>query len=258
MAIPDMPPPRRPAAVEVLAMHGWAGQGSSWQPWQRATAALGWRWHCGERGYGPEAPLQPSWSGEGVRLLIGHSLGPHLVTPEQLAAADVVVLLASFGRFIPSGRAGRALRTALAGMAAQLEESPESAGEGAPQTEASRALRAQAMLQTFLSRAAAPQSSQELPPLPGDEPVGPQARQRLRADLQLLESTSGLPAGFPEQVPVLIVEAGADRIVEPASRKLLREALPQAECLTLEGVGHALLAPELIPLVLEWLQRRLP
>ncbi|MFN5698503.1 MAG: alpha/beta hydrolase [Cyanobacteriota bacterium] len=252
-----MPPARRPAAVEVLAMHGWAGQGSSWQPWQRATAGLGWHWHCGERGYGAEAPRQPCWSGEGVRLLIGHSLGPHLVAAEQLAAAEVVVLLASFGRFVPAGRAGRALRTALAGMAAQLEEFPEAAGEAPVQTEASRALRAQAMLHTFLSRAAAPQSSQELPPLPGDQPVAPQARQRLRADLQLLEATSGLPPGFPQRVPVLIVEAGADRIVDPASRQLLREALPQAECLTLEGVGHALLTAELIPLVLEWLQRRL-
>ena len=34
----------------------------------------------------------------------------------------------------------------------------------------------------------------------------------------------------------------------------LRSALPQAEVLTLEGVGHSLLSPTLIPAVLHWIE----
>jgi alpha-beta hydrolase superfamily lysophospholipase len=59
-------------------------------------------------------------------------------------------------------------------------------------------------------------------------------------------------------VPVLIVEAGDDRIVTPAARRLLRESLPRAEVLCLAGAGHALLQEPLIPRVIDWVSGHLP
>jgi pimeloyl-[acyl-carrier protein] methyl ester esterase len=237
--------PRDSSGVQVIAMHGWAGEAGNWDPWRQASAPMGWRWSCGERGYGGKTPLSPRWSGAGRRVLLSHSMGVHLLEEEVLAAAEAVVLLAGFGRFVPPGPEGRRLRTALAGMAAELADGPG---------EAEAALRAQQLLRRFLAEAASPDPPELLPPGPADGPVAAAGRARLRADLAVLARCDGLPPGFPAAAPVLIVEAEADRIVVPRARALLRQALPQAEVLSLQGAGHALLRSPVIPPVLEWVQ----
>ena len=237
--------PSAPASLQVIAMHGWAGDGANWNAWQEVSAPFGWRWSCGERGYGPRAPLNPAWEGAGRRVVIGHSMGPHLLDAAVLAGADAVVLLAGFGRFVPPGAEGRRVRAALAAMAAQLAEGP---------SEAETALRAQSLLRRFLAEAASPDPAELLPPGPADQPVGAAGRERLRQDLALLERSEGLPPGFPSTARVLIVEAEADRIVGPQARALLRQALPQADVVSLPGAGHCLLRSPVMAPVLDWLQ----
>ncbi|MDM7952592.1 MAG: alpha/beta fold hydrolase [Cyanobium sp. CZS 25K] len=237
--------PSAPSSLQVIAMHGWAGDGANWTPWQEVSAPLGWRWSCGERGYGPNTPVVPAWNGDGRRVVIGHSMGPHLLSADVLADADAVVLLAGFGRFVPPGTEGRRVRAALAAMAAELAEGP---------SEAETAIRAQSLLRRFLAEAASPDPPELLPPGPADQPVGAAGRERLRQDLALLERSDGLPAGFPSGARVLILEAEADRIVGPQVRALLRQALPQAEVVSLPGAGHCLLRSAVMAPVLDWLQ----
>ena len=225
-------------------MHGWASDARCWESWRPVTEPLGWRWETGERGYGKLAPRVPAWNVKAApaarRLVVGHSLGPHLLAPEVLSQADVVVFLTSFAAFVPPGRAGRRSRAALAGMAAALaEEAP-----------------ARVMLTNFLVNAAAPQPADLLPPGPVDGPLDAMNRERLRGDLAILERCTGLPEGFPCNARVLIVEAEEDRIVEAEARALLRAALPQADVITLPGVGHALLAGDVIDRVVEWVEAR--
>jgi pimeloyl-[acyl-carrier protein] methyl ester esterase len=231
--------------LEVIAMHGWAGDARCWEPWRTVTEPLGWRWRAGERGYGQLPPRTPAWPAEsdvGRRVVIGHSLGPHLVPPGVLREAGKVVLLASFAAFVPSGRAGRKTRVALAGMAASL-------GDEA---------RAHAMLDHFMINVAAPQSPDLLPPGPVHGPLTADNLSRLREDLGILERCAGLPEGFPPGARVLIVEAEEDRIVEPEARAMLRAALPEADVITLPGVGHALLAGDVIARVVEWVEASHP
>jgi len=235
-----------PDPLQVIAMHGWAGTAAGWEPWRVEAEARGWLWHSGERGYGGAAPCLPAWEPGGLRVLISHSMGFHLLPPSLLAAAERVVLLAGFGRFVPAGRQGRQLRAALAGMAAALAEGPD-----AQET----AHRAQALLRAFLERAAEPDPPGLMPPGPAGQPVGAPARQRLRDDLARLEVCEDLPSGFPEGVPVLLVEAGDDRIVAPEMRELLRQRLPQAERLLLPAAGHAFLSTPPLAAVLQWLER---
>jgi pimeloyl-[acyl-carrier protein] methyl ester esterase len=170
-------------------------------------------------------------------VVIAHSLGPHLLPAEVLATADAVVLLASFGRFIPPGKAGRRLRAALEGMDAALTD----------------AAAARPMLRRFLAEAAAPEPVEALAPGPADGSLVSTGLGRLREDLGLLARTDGLPAAFPGAVPVLLVEAGEDHIVAPEARALLRDALPHADCLSLPGAGHALLGVSLLDPLLAWL-----
>ncbi|MEB3201606.1 MAG: alpha/beta hydrolase [Synechococcus sp.] len=228
--------------MQLIAMHGWAGDAQGWGPFQSAWSARGWRGQCGERGYAGQAPREVTWQpGEARRVVIAHSLGPHLLPPAVLERADAVVLLASFGRFLPEGTSGRRLRAALATMANQL-------------TGAEASAQANPMLQAFLERAAAPQPASLLPPGVAARPLGETGRQRLAEDLDLLAATTGLPAGFPSQARVLIVEGKEDQIVAPAARQLLRAALPNADTLELAGVGHCLLSSALVGMVCAWLE----
>ncbi len=235
-------------------MHGWAGDSAAWAPWQEMAAGRGWSLRCGERGYGGSPSRQPGWGNAGRRLLLTHSMGPHLLPPALLANAEAVVLLAGFGRFVPEGAAGRSVRQALAAMQARLSDpaDPEDAA-----AEAEAALRAQALLQEFLRRAAAPEAAESLPAGPGDRPVSAPARCLLRQDLGVLAASSGLPEGFPSGVPVLIVEAGADAIVAPEARLQLRQLLPDADLVLLPGAGHSLLDGSLLPQVFAWIDRLL-
>jgi len=224
--------------MQLIAMHGWASDAQRWGPLQAAWTARGWHGQCGDRGYGPRPPQTVDWmEGGGPRVVIAHSLGLHLLPTPVLERADAVVLLASFGRFVPEGREGRPLRHAMTAMAHQL---------GGPQAEA--------MLKTFQQRAAAPQPTSLLPPGITAEPLSDRGRHQLEEDLQLLTSTAGLPAGFPPQARVLIVEGGEDQIVVPEARQLLRNAVPTADTLVLAGVGHCLLSPALDPLVCGWIE----
>lgn len=228
-------------SLEVIAMHGWAGDARCWEAWMNTTQPLGWRWQSGERGYGelpPQAPAWPEGSAEARRVVIGHSLGPHLVPADVLGQADTVVLLASFAAFVPPGRSGRRARAALAGMAASLDDEAQ----------------ARAMLKNFMIKVAEPQPPELLPPGPLDGRLDEMNRVRLREDLGILEGCAGLPQGFPPSARVLIVEAEEDRIVEPEARALLRAALPQADLITLPGVGHALLGGDVIGRVAGWVE----
>jgi pimeloyl-[acyl-carrier protein] methyl ester esterase len=239
------PPEASPASsLQVIAMHGWAGDGLGWDLLRQELAAPGWHWQSGERGYGGRTPELPQWAPSGRRLLIGHSMGPHLLPPSLLEQAEAVVLLAGFARFVPPGREGRRLQTALDGMAAQLAEGPD---------ESHTALRAQQLLQAFLAKAAEPDPADLLPHGPASQPVGPEGRRLLREDLERLAASEDLPPGFPEGVPVLIVEAGADRIVVPEARALLRDRLPHAEVLTFDGAGHCLLQAPLASELRRWI-----
>ena len=253
------PGPLSAPPIQLIAMHGWAGDGGHWQAWQPAAASRGWGLQLGERGYGQRPALLPPWPSHGRKGLICHSLGVHLVPPEVLAASEAVVLVASFGRFVPPGAAGRPLRIALAGMAAELQESGD---------ELTDSLRAQQLLQRFLRKVLGPGAGAGVqagvqagigpppgpPPGPADQPIGAAGRDRLRCDLELLGRLTALPASFPRQVPVLLLEAADDPIVHPAARDRLRQELPQAQVKLLSGLGHAMADPALIPLVFDWLQ----
>jgi pimeloyl-[acyl-carrier protein] methyl ester esterase len=229
-------------------MHGWSGDSSAWQPWQRHFECHGWRWQSGERGYGASRPLRPRWQETMActaarRVVIGHSLGPHLVGAEVLSSATDVVLLTSFGRFVPAGASGRALRTALMGMHKALGSDGE-----------------RVMIERFLARAALPAPATALPPGPFQAGLTPDGRRRLDQDLQLLLHTSGLPEGFPRTARVLVVDASDDAIVAPEARLELLERLQDhldspPEHWTLPGAGHALLVPDLLVRVQQWLDQ---
>jgi len=229
--------PNPAVQTHLIALHGWAGDRRSWQPWAALAEARGWRFSATERGYGSLVPEQPTWDPQAERrVVIGHSMGPHLLPAALWEQATDAVLLASFAAFVPAGKAGRTTQAALRAMATRLE-----AGE------------AIALLREFFREAAAPQPPGSLPPGPLEQGISPQGLERLLEDLERLGNTCGLPQGFPKSARTLIVEAEDDRIVQPSSRTALRKALPAAEVWVIPGTGHCLLEPELPARVLGWI-----
>ncbi|MEO1001883.1 MAG: alpha/beta hydrolase [Cyanobacteria bacterium J06638_7] len=224
-------------SIQVIAMHGWAGDSRGWQPFAAAARRRGWRWQSVDRGYGRCEPVLVRWLPEdGLRVLVAHSLGPHLLDADVLTRADALVLLASFGRFLPPGREGRRLGAALAAMGQSLR---------GPEPEA--------MLRAFLAEAAAPRPLSELPVTIADDPLPLAGRQRLLDDLTLLAHCQGLPAALPAAAPCLIVEAGADRIVAPHARTLLRQERAGATLIHYPQAGHCLLGTSVLPDLLAWI-----
>jgi pimeloyl-[acyl-carrier protein] methyl ester esterase len=225
--------------LQLIAMHGWCGDRRSWDPWLPIWQAHGWGYSCGERGYGSQAVVEPSWpAGTGPRVVIAHSLGPHLLPAAVLQQADALVLLTSFGRFVPPGREGRSLRSALEGMASALAGPNPSA-----------------MLQTFLQKVAAPAPPSLLQTTPAAEPLTGAGLRQLQEDLDLLSRTEALPAALPKRASILLVQAGADNIVAPEARQALEEELPGADVLTLRGAGHGLLGTPVQAMVMAWLEQ---
>ena len=237
---------------QVIAMHGWSCDSSVWASWERHFSHRGWLWQNGERGYGNRRCCHPSWAeptsgatspcmASQRRVVIAHSLGPHLLDPSVLDQATDVVLLASFGRFVPEGPEGRALRTGLRGM----QKAIGGPGEAT-------------MLRTFLKRAAQPAEVDGLPPGLEQQGLCERGRDCLREDLERLIGTSGLPAGLPQSARVLVVDGTDDAIVAPAASREHLQALSShlqtaPEQWQLRNVGHALLVPDLLVRVQQWL-----
>ena len=225
---------------QVIAAHGWAGDASVWRVWQHSFVARGWQWQSVERGYGDLECVEPRWSAQSqVRLVIGHSLGPHFLSASTLAAADAIVLLGGFASFVPDGPAGRRLAMALRGMEARLGTNQE-----------------REMLQKFLERCAAPLPSTALPPQPLLHKLSDAGRQRLKQDLRLLRDCSDLPAGWPSKAPTLVVQGTQDAIVCSDSQALLLQRLQgqRTKLIQLPDQGHALITPAVLNHVLAWLE----
>lgn len=234
---------------QVIAMHGWSGDSHSWVSWIRHFNHHHWSWQSGERGYGKRQEHMPFWQDDQEpterqrRVVIAHSLGPHLLPDAVLAHATDVVLLASFSRFVPQGAKGRALKTGLKGMRRCLGSDAEAE-----------------MLTNFLRRAAAPSPADGLPRGPIHEGLSHEGRQRLTDDLDLLIASAELPPGLQASSKVLVVEAEQDAIVVPAARQELRDAIQTrlqhpAEHWFMPGSGHALLVPDLLMRIQRWLDQ---
>ena len=235
---------------EVIAMHGWSGDSHEWNLWSQLFQANGWHWKSCERGYGELNPFNPIWPKQfskdesQQRVFIGHSLGPHLIDKKVLSNATHVVLLASFGEFIPKGTTSRPLKTALKQMEARLGTKDE-----------------EEMLKTFLEKACEPMPSSAVIPGPIQKGLSIEGRETLKADLQLLIKTNGLPNGFPNKAKVLVVEDQQDAIVTSESKTSLLKELRQhlrdePTHWILNGTGHALLEPRLIQRVHKWIMEK--
>ncbi len=233
---------------EIIAFHGWGGDSNTWTEWANYFQGNGWAWKSFEKGYGKLQPISPSWSTLNKsklihrRVLIGYSLGPHLISKDLFEKATDIILLCSFSRFIGNGRQGRKVKSALKGM-----------------SECFGTKREKNMLFSFLKNASQPNSIKDFPTSPISKSLSETGRDKLKADLELIGSTNGLPQGFPTKANVLVIQAQQDAIVTPIAQETLIEDLkthlvkPPTQW-TFDHTGHMLKVPNLLELVRDWLE----
>jgi pimeloyl-[acyl-carrier protein] methyl ester esterase len=224
---------------QIIAIHGWGSNHHCWETWQAPCKKRGWELDCYERGYGSDAPYIPEFKTYCNHALIVNSLGLHLTPKELLKQANAVILLASFGRFIPEGEAGIKLIASIKAMEKKIKKN-----------------QIKELFDNFRTIVASPQNVELLPAGIEDQEVSQAGSKKLIADLELLRSCNKIPEEFPEKARCLIVEALEDKVVDPDCRKQLKAELSKADVISLKDIGHGLIINNLQEEVLNWLGKQ--
>ena len=196
------------AVVDVVAQHGWGFGAWCWDRWREVLPA-NFALHCPDRGYfGPAVAVEVQ-----PRIVLAHSLGLHLLSP-QLWAAELIVVMSGFRSFhSPCARQARRSRRTVEQMLARLER--ESA----------------ALLADFYARCGSPPDSRCPGTIDADS---------LRCDLQLLQESVLELSAIPAAAQVLILHGSRDRVVPVERAEELHELLPNSALAIVAEAGHAL------------------
>ena len=243
------------AVVDVVAQHGWGFGAWCWDRW-RDVLPDGFALHCPDRGYfGPAVVVEVR-----PRIVLAHSLGLHLLSPQLCEAAELIVVISGFRSFhAASVRQARRSRRTVEQMLVRLECEPA------------------ALLADFYGRCGVPKSErlsensghQGSPhwipafagmtgyhldhgatrPKAGFQTASEFAEARwpraidvgsLRRDLELLQESVLELSAIPAAAQVLILHGSRDRVVPVERAEELGELLPNSELAIVAEAGHAL------------------
>mgnify|MGYP001200217880 CR=1 FL=1 len=235
---------------EVIAMHGWSANSDVWEPWIKAFQESGWIWQSYDRGYQSVKSYEIKWTEKMHkskispvrRAVIAHSLGIHLLDRKVLSEATDIVLLCSFGRFIPPCRENRAIKIGLQGMRKTIGTKQEIT-----------------MINNFIKKAYYPQFLTSNDKRYLSKAITPEGSEILLKDLDLLINTNGLPPGFPKDARVLAIESEQDAIIHQGTKVALIEdlnklLLHRPTHWIMSNQGHMLFSSQIDAQILEWLE----
>ena len=197
------------AGVDVVAQHGWGFGAWCWDRWRDVLPA-GFALHCPDRGYfGPAVAVAAR-----PRIVVVHSLGLHLLSPQLWAGAELIAVISGFRSFHAAcDRQARRSRRTVEQMLVRLEREPA------------------ALLADFYTRCGTP---------PDNRWSGAIDADGLRRDLQLLQESVLELSAIPAAAQVLILHGSRDRVVPVERAENLRELLPNSALAIVAEAGHAL------------------
>ena len=197
------------AIVDVVAQHGWGFGAWCWDRW-RDVLPTNFALHCPDRGYfGPAVAVSVR-----PRIVLVHSLGLHLLSPQLWATAELIVVISGFRSFHSAcARQARRSRRTVEQMLARLESEPA------------------ALLTDFYARCDAPLDSRW---------TGITDADGLRRDLQLLQESVLELSAMPTAAQVIILHGSRDRVVPVERAEELRELLTNSALAIVAEAGHAL------------------
>ena len=232
---------------EIIAMHGWAGNGDQWANWRDLFEYSDWGWQTGERGYKGINPYMPMWNikldqNNHKKVAICHSLGFHLIDKKVLYSATHVVLINSFSRFIPSGKDNRIITMALNRMLNAINTPNEAV-----------------MLRKFHIKAHKPSNINFASTEENLPQISKSGRLRLKNDLKLLINSDSLPMGLNINAKVLIINSEQDHILSDQTREKLSDDLTNhlvslPRTINLQEEGHSISKIKNIKKIKHWLE----
>jgi len=197
--------------VEVLLQHGWAWDASCFSAWQ-STVPGAFRLAAADRGYFGSPALSPARP----QLVVAHSFGLHLLAPEYLDRARLVVIIGGFRSFHPEeGAASRRSQRLIARMRQRLRREPED------------------LLRDFYARCFYPEESPFVAPASPDLGLLGQDLEKLDTHTLDLE-----PLAAVERL--LLLHGSRDCIVPLERATRLHRELSASSLQIIEGAGHAL------------------
>ena len=93
---------------QVITQHGWGLDKSFWESYKIGFDKNQWHWQDNERGYFSENVNQSKWIknnlNNGIKMVLCHSLGFHLIQKTLINQASHVIFINSFNNFLPSSK----------------------------------------------------------------------------------------------------------------------------------------------------------
>ena len=93
---------------QVITQHGWGLDKSFWDSYKIGFKKNKWYWQDNERGYFSKDINQSKWIknnlDNGLKMILCHSLGSHLIQRNLLDEASHVIFINSFNNFLPSSK----------------------------------------------------------------------------------------------------------------------------------------------------------
>ena len=93
---------------QVITQHGWGLDKSFWDSYKIGFKKNQWYWQDNERGYFSKDINQSKWIknnlNNGLKMILCHSLGSHLIQRNLLDEASHVIFINSFNNFLPSSK----------------------------------------------------------------------------------------------------------------------------------------------------------
>ena len=93
---------------QVITQHGWGLDKSFWDSYKIGFHKNEWHWQDNERGYFSKNVIHSKWIknnlNNGIKMVLCHSLGFHLIQENLLDEASHVILINSFNNFLPSSQ----------------------------------------------------------------------------------------------------------------------------------------------------------
>ena len=93
---------------QIITQHGWGLDKSFWDSYKIGFKKKQWHWQDNERGYFSKNANQSKWIkndlNNGLKMVLCHSFGLHLIQENILKEASHVILINSFNNFLPSSK----------------------------------------------------------------------------------------------------------------------------------------------------------
>lgn len=209
------------AKVDIVAQHGWGFGADCWDGWRELLPA-DFALHCIDRGYfGRETTDSPPRP----HIIVAHSLGLHLLAPELIASAELLVVLGGFRHFHAADEhQARRSRRMVRLMLARLEHEPT------------------ALLADFYNLCGIREASSVSVDVGGCGivEVSSLAIDRLHEDLELLQQSVLKMEWLFTGMQILILHGVDDRIVPLVRAEELHGLLTGSALRVFSGAGHAL------------------